>query len=146
MKKSLVLVAIIISLGCLSGCGNKSKVLECTMDNSQSGMKMDQTIKTTFKGKEVKSFSVNVDVEVDEQYKNYLDTIITSVESQFTNYNDKKGISVKTNKNDKGFVVTFEADLDKMDKETKEDLDMVDTKATYDEAKKEFEKEGYTCK
>lgn len=145
MKKSLFLIVSVVMIGLLTGC-QKEKVLDCDMKQEQNGMEMKQNLKATFKGNEVKDITVKMDVILEEKYKSYADMFVSSIDSQFDKYKDKKGITYKTEKNDDGVVVTFYADLDKMDKDTKEELDMVDTTGSYEKTKEDLEKDGYTCK
>lgn len=145
MKKGIIIAAAIVMLGVATGC-SKEKVLNCSMTQDTTGMKMSQDVKATFKGNDVKSISLSMNVELEEAYKSYSDTIISSLDNQFKNYKDKKGVTFSTKKTDDGINVSIKADISKMDDEAKKALDIVDTKANYDESKKELEKEGYTCK
>lgn len=145
MKKSLFLVVPVVMIGLLTGCG-KEKVLECDLKETQNGMQMSQNLKATFKGNEVKDITMKMDVVLEEKYKSYSDMFVSSIDSQFTKYKNKKGLTYKTEKSDDGVVVNIYADLDKMSKEDKEELDLVDTTGSYDKTKEELEKEGYTCK
>ena len=144
MKKSLFLVVSVVMIGLLTGCG-KEKVLECDLKETQNGMQMSQNLKATFKGNEVKDITMKMDVVLEEKYKSYSDMFVSSIDSQFTKYKNKKGLTYKTEKSDDGVVVNIYADLDKMSKEDKEELDLVDTTGSYDKTKEELEKEGYTC-
>ena len=145
MKKSLFLVVPVVMIGLLTGCG-KEKVLECDLKETQNGMQMSRNLKATFKGNEVKDITMKMDVVLEEKYKSYSDMFVSSIDSQFTKYKNKKGLTYKTEKSDDGVVVNIYADLDKMSKEDKEELDLVDTTGSYDKTKEELEKEGYTCK
>lgn len=146
MKKTVVISAAALALIFTTACGSSKKVLDCSMSQDSTGMKMTQNIKATFKKNDVKTINMTINVELEDAYLDYTDTIISSVESGLENYKDKNGITIKSEKNDNGFVVKFDADLSKMDSDTKKDLDMVDTSADYDASKKELEDEGYTCK
>lgn len=146
MKKYLTLTAMVCLLGLATACGNKEKVLECSKDQKSAGMNMTQNIKATFKNKNVTYIDMSIDVKVEDTYKPYIDTMMTSVEGQLSEYKGKKGMTLDTKKKSTGFVVNLKADLAKMDKDTKEDLDMMNTTADFEESKKEFEDEGYTCK
>lgn len=129
----------------VSGCGN-TKVLKCTMSDSTDGMELSQTIKATFKKDAVTKMDMEMKMTVDDEFKDYIDDMADGLKSEFSNLEDQKGVNISTDTN--GNVVTFKmtADLSKMDDEAKEELDMVGTSETYDQAKKELEEEGYTCK
>ena len=145
MKKNMMLATLVILLGFATGC-SKEKVLECSKKEDSTGMAMEQTIKTKFNKNEIKNIDVTMDVNIEDAYKEYKSSIIKSVENQYSVYKDKTGITYSVDEKDSGLVVTIKADLKKMDDETKEELSMVDAKADFDTAKKELEKEGYTCK
>jgi hypothetical protein len=145
MKKSLILLAMVVMIGFATGC-QKEKVLDCSMSQDSTGMKMSQNIKAVFKGNNVKSITLSMDVELEDTYKSYSDTIISGVETQFEDYKDMKGVTFETKKTDDGINVKLEANIDKMDDDSKEALDIVDTKADYDKSKTELEDDGYTCK
>lgn len=127
-----------------------TKTLECTMTDSETGMKMKQTMKVSFKNNSITKLGMATKITLDDEYMDYIDMLESSLEeefeTQFADYMDKKGVTM--NNKTKGNVLLFEleADLTKMDEETKEELDMVGKSDSYDEVKKSFEEEGYTCK
>lgn len=145
MKKSLGLLLAVVMIGCSVGCGSK-KVLTCTKSEKESGMEMNQKIKATFNGNNVKEVEVTVDAKLSDEYKSYKSIFVSSLESSFEDYKDLKGVDIKTSDKDDTVSVTLKADLSKMDKNAKDKLDIVDTKASYKESKKDLEKDGYTCK
>lgn len=145
MKKSLGLLLAVVMIGCSVGCGSK-KVLTCTKTEKESGMEMSQKIKATFNGNNVKEVEVTVDAKLSDEYKSYKSLFMSSLESSFESYKDLKGVSVKTSDKNDTITVTLKADLTKMDKDAKKKLDVVDTKASYKDSKKDLEKDGYTCK
>lgn len=145
MKKFLYVGIMIFGLCLFTGCG--SKVLECSKDNSYSEeMKMIQNVKVTFKKDEVTKLSMDMHVELGENYLEYKEALIESVESEFSSLKDTKGLDYSTESSDNGFTFNLKADMKKMDDEAKAELDIVNTNQSYDNAKSEFESEGYTCK
>lgn len=146
MKKNLTVAILAIILSVSVGCGNKTKVLDCSMVDEQSTGTMTQNIKATFKKNEVTKISLSIDLELEDSYLKYVDKFMSTIDSKYEKYNDKKGVSAKTEKNDKGFVLKIDADLDKMSDEDKEELDMIDSSGDYDATKKYLEEQGYTCK
>lgn len=145
MKKYLNIVFLFTILVSLTGCA-KEKQLECSKVDTKEGMTMNQTINVTFKNSNVSNLKLNIDVQMDEKYQNYIDIMVENVESSFKKYNDKKGVKINNTKKENGFMFSFEGDLKEMDKDTKESLDMINTKLKYSDAKKELENDGYTCK
>lgn len=146
MKKSLGLLLAVVMIGVSVGCGSKEKVLNCSKTEEESGISMDQKINAKFSGNNVKEVAVTVDAKLSDEYKSYKSIFMSSLESSFEDYKDLKGVSIKTSDKDDTITVTLKANLSKMDKDAKEKLDIVDTKASYEESKKDLEKDGYTCK
>jgi len=147
MKKKFMLCVPVLALGLLtSGCGN-TKVLECTMtDDSSNGMEMTQTVKATYKKDSLTKMDMTMKVTVDEEYEDYMDMLEASLTSEFENLEGKKGIKIDTNTKNNVLTFSLVADIDKMDEETKEELNMVEGTETYEEAKEGLEADGYTCK
>ena len=147
MKNILKIGVPTLALALLvSGCG-KTKVLECTLtDDSSDGMEMTQTVKATFKNNTVEQMDINMKMTVDDALKEYTGELANTLKSEFSNLEDKKGVTIKTDTKDNVVTFNLSADLTKMDKDAKEELDMVGPSETYDQAKKELEKEGYKCK
>ena len=146
MKRGIVVFASIIALGLTVGCGNKGKVLECTKSEDQSGITLKSTIKANFKGNNVEDMVVDMDAVLPEKYASYKSMYIKAFKSEFSKYEDLKGVDVKISETDDGVKIKLTADLNKMDKDAKDKLDIVNTKANYDKSVKELETEGYTCK
>ena len=145
MKKSLYLGAIVIGTCILSGCG--SKTLQCTRSNKYSDeMEMNQTVKATFKGNHMAKLSMNMNTTLGEKYMEYREELKTSVESEFENLKDTNGITFKTQDTSNGFTFTLEANINKLDSNSKKEFDIVNVEQSYDDAKKEFESKNFTCK
>ena len=144
MKKSFYLGAILASTCLLSGC---SKVLVCERSNDYNEeMKMNQTIKVTFKKNTITNLTMDMNINLSNDYLEYKDELISSVEDEFANLKDTKGIAYSTKDNSNGFTFNLNADIANLDEDTKNELDLVNTTHSYKEAKEEFENEGYTCK
>lgn len=146
MKKLVVLLTSVLCVSLAVGCGGKSKVLECTKTEKQTGAKLSQKIKATFKGNEVTDMTIDMDAILDDSYKSYKSTFKSVFDSQFKKYKNLKGVDVKISETDDGVNIKLTADLTKMDKDAKDELDIVDTKANYAKSKKELEADGYNCK
>lgn len=145
MKKSLYFGVAIIGTCLLSGCG--SKTLVCTRSNDYSDeMKMNQTVKASFKGDHVSKLSIDMDVTLGENYMEYRDELKASVQDEFESLKDTDGVSYNAVDTNNGFKFNLDANISKLDDNSKKELDIVNTEQSYDDAKKEFESEGYTCK
>lgn len=145
MKKIWNVTFLIISLAFLTGC-SKEKILDCTISDNSTGIKMSQNVKSTFKKNKVKDIEIFISVEIEEKYKNYKNTLINRVENEFSSYKNKDGVEFNTDENELGFSVKINADLDKMNDDSKEELDMIDTTGDYEKTKEALIADGYTCK
>ena len=147
MKNFFKVGVLALVLVLVSGCGSSgSKVLTCTMSENQSGMKMTNTAKITFNSKEATKINLNIDVNLDDSMKSYASMIASSVESQFSELKDQKGVTVKSNTKGSKVTLTIDADLTKMSDKAKEALNLDGATGTYKEAKKDLEKAGFKCK
>lgn len=147
MKKYLGLGCAVVVAGFLTGCGQSTKTLSCSMEDSSSeDMKMTQTVEAKFNGDEVENIEMVSTIEVSGIYVDYVDTLQESLEEEFEIFKNKDGVTFKTENKDNVVKAIIKADLTKMDEDTKEELNMVDTSGSYEETKKQMEEEGYTCK
>lgn len=143
MKKTLMgLVAIAVTF-ILTGCGTET--LTCTMNQSQSGMEMNQKAVITFENNEVTKIDMNVDVNVDDAFSSYMSFMESALKEQFKNYSDN---GAKVNIDTKGNKMSLKVNMDVkgMTKEQKKNLDLEDVYGTKEATKKELESQGYTCK
>lgn len=143
MKKVLMALAAMGIVLVLTGCGTET--LTCTMSQDESGMKMNQKAVVTFEDNEVTKMKMDVEVEVDEAYANYISMMESMLESQFTQFSDN-GAKVDVSSSDSKINVSIDMDVKKMTDEQKENLDMEDVYGSKDATKKALEEQGYTCK
>lgn len=143
MKKVLMALAAMGIVLVLTGCGTET--LTCTMSQDESGMKMNQKAVVTFEDNEVTKMKMDVEVEVDEAYANYISMMESMLESQFTQFSDN-GAKVDVSSDDSKINVSIDMDVKKMTDEQKENLDMEDVYGSKDATKKALEEQGYTCK
>ncbi len=148
MKRAVLYGSIILSILCLTGCGNEE--LHCTKtDDSNQDLKMIQNIDVTFKKSKVTEIATTMKVEVAGVYKQHKATLQSSLEQQFSSYKNKKGISVNTVAKDDTITLNMRANVNKMDKSTREEFGLLNVNTSTKsrkEAKKEFEKDGFQCK
>lgn len=144
-KRFMFLMALCIVLA--TGCGNEEKTLTCTnTDDKMEGATATQVVKVDFVGSEVTTLNMDIDVDVDEQYKDYMSIFTSSMEEQFASFETETGMNVDIKEEGTSVLVKLNADYTKMDSATKEDLGIVTDGESYDSMKKSFEDEGYTCK
>lgn len=134
-----------LSLLFLTGCG--SKTLKCSRDNSYSDdMKMYQNLNVTFNGDSVSKLSMDMDIQLSEDYLEFKDSLIESIESEFSTFVNEKGLSYSTSVRDDGFVFKLKVNFNRLSAEAKNELDIIDSENSYDSIKNELEETGYTCK
>lgn len=144
MKKLFMLGVCCLSL-LASGCSSDKK-LTCTIDQSTAGNKVVQNMEATFSGDKITKLNMEVETKLADEYVKYIDTFVTQIDSKFESYKGKKGITTNTTKKDSSVIFNMTVDVDKMDKDSKDALGIVDVNGSYKESKKALELAGYTCK
>lgn len=130
MKKGILVLSSLVALVGLTGCGKK---LTCTMDNSQSGLEASSKVEVKFKGDNVDSMKVSMDITVPEEYKDEKQGLIDMFKESYEDVKvteTKNGIRIEADENNSAFA----------------GLDIKDKTVSYDDVKKAFEGQGYTCK
>ena len=146
MKKNFV-VLLVLSVILLSGCGVKKETLTCTsVDETITETKPTNEVKVDFEGKDIVKLAMNIDVEVSEQYKDYVNVFKEKMEEQFASFEDQTGMTVDVSEKDNKVLVRLNADYKNMDSKTKKELGIVNEGANLEDVKKSLEDEGFTCK
>ncbi len=145
MKKIILSGALFVGALALSGCGTET--LSCSKTDESSFYDMKQEIKATFDGNKTKSVEAIMTMNVDNTYKDYMDTLKTSIEEEMADYKEKYGVETNLDVKDTTIKYSMKADSSKITDEAKS-LFGFDTSANQskDAAKKTLEDEGYTCK
>lgn len=146
MKKYIGIFLTVITITLLTGCGSKTRTLTCTKEETATGMNITQTVNVDFKENDVTQLKILEVITVEEAYLTYIEELKSVFESQFANYNDKKGISMNTALKNRNIEISIIADFKEMDESSKASLDIINTKANYDDMKKAFENMSYACK
>lgn len=146
MKKYLGICFAIVLVSFATGCGSKTKTLKCSMEQNLSVYEMKQDVNLSFKKDSITKMEIIQNVKVDETYSSYIGELEKTLATTFDSYKDTKGFDISTKTDGNTIKTTLVADFSKMDDETKKSLDIVDTTAKYDDAKKAFETQGYSCK
>jgi len=129
----------------ITGCGNKT--LKCNRDNSYSDeMKMYQELELKFKSDSVSKLSMNMSVELGEEYLDFKDSLLQSVESEFADFSDEKGLSYSSSNNDSGFDFKLKINFNKLSDSAKNNIDIVNYESSYESVKADLEESGYSCK
>lgn len=145
MKKTLITLVAVVMMVLLTGCEAKEEVLTCTLKQEQTGMVMNQEIEAEFVNNEVVDMSMDIDVNLDDTYAPYIDTMKTTFEEQFKTYSDN-GAKVEVTSEGNVVEIDIDFDLKNMSLEQKKNLDMLDVYGTKAATQEELEKQGYTCR
>lgn len=141
--KKLKLIMILSILFVLTGCSSQS--LSCTKEEDTDYGKNSEKQEFSFNSNKIASYSAQMSIKLNEDYDDYADVLLDSLESPFKDYKDKDGIEYVTSKKDDVISIKFSGDYSKMDDETKDSLG-IDKNASYDVIKKSLEDDGYNCK
>lgn len=148
MKKIFTVSIISLSLVCLlTGCSSK-KTLTCTIsEDTNSMLSMSQTVNAVFSGSKVTNLNQNIKMTVNDEYTSYIDQMADGVRNQYADIKDKSGVEFDVKVTDNVIDTTLNAELAKLDDETKNKLKITNyDSVNYEDAKKELEELGYTCK
>ncbi len=139
MKKKYWLLALIIPILLVTGCSEESttKSLSCTMKDGIEGTSTYSKMDITFRENEAERISLNISIDYNNEYKDYVDTFKETLETQKTNL-EKLGYDVKITSNNSSINLLAVG--------TNKTLDESEYKGTYDATKKSLEDSGYTCK
>lgn len=144
MKKFFCCSILTLSLFLFTGC--ETKQLSCTKDTEyNNGMKMTQNVNISYKNDKTYKLHADMNVnlgEIDIDIENQ----ISQIESQFVNFKDSNGFDYSFSKKDDGFSFKLDVNLKKFNKDNSQEFDLYNTKKTLEDAKLEFENDGYTCK
>lgn len=145
MSKRLFFGFVICGLFLITGCSSKN--LNCTRESDYSSeMSMKQVLTIKFKGEHVSYLDMKMNVLLSDSYIDFKDSLIESIESEFSNFNGKRGVSYSTSDNVEGFDFRVKINFDKLDDNSKKDIDIVNYEKSYDSIKSELEESGYICK
>ena len=151
MKKIKILVISLFLIICVTGCGNDTKVLECTTKSEGTNMNAYANVKYTFKKDKLKKAEFEVefkDITATELQANW-----STLVEQFTSQNEpveEKGYTRKVKNDDKNYIFTVivSVDYDKISKETMDKYGIEDSSnKSYVEIKElALKEEDTTCK
>ncbi len=141
-KKIFMTVIAGVMLLSLTGCG---KTLKCSITEEQSGMKMTQTMNVKFKNDKASSVTANIDMKVDKEYQEYMDTFADTLKDEFKDF-EENGMSLDIATKDDTIKVVIDANFDKMSDEQKNEIGFNSSDNSYDAIKKSLEDSGYSCK
>ncbi len=138
--KFIIIFSIIFVL---TGCSSQS--LSCTKTEDTDYGKISESQSFSFSNNKITLYSAEMSIKLNDDFNDYADVLLESLEEPFKDYKNKDGIEYETSKKDDVISIKFSGDYDKMDDETKDSLG-IDKKSSYDEVKKSLEDDDYTCK
>ena len=136
-----VLVAGILSLVVLTGCGKK-QTITCTQSQKTMGIEIEQVIRIDLEGNKFKEINMPIDAILPDTYINRKQTFVTSFEKQYANFESLYGVKPEVSESDKGVKVTANMSAEQAKKFSGSN----NTKTSRKEVIETFEKQGYTCK
>lgn len=121
--------------------------LSCEMKSEESGVKSTSTFDITFKSDKMKSIKTkNSLVVTTDEYKDNIELVYNSLQDQFENAKQDKGVIVNLNKTSDS--VSLEVVINA--KSSPDQVSLVGSgitsKMDYNTVKSTLEKEGYTCR
>lgn len=145
MKKKLMTGFLLISILVMTGCGTAEKTLECNKETEQGFMTMVENEKILFKGDNVVEYDEDINITINDLYKDYKDDYIAILKDEFAKFENINGAVFKMEEEGEELVVTLKVDIDKVEDEDLNTLQLART-ASYDETLKLRTENGYTCK
>lgn len=145
MKKCLVVISV-MCLALLAGCGG-NKVLTCTKQLSNTGIKMVQTATVNFVGDKIDTMNTKIVATLPDSYKSLINTLVNTYKKQYEKqYGDYKAVKVNTSKlSDSEIEISIDFDYKSLTDSEKVKLNMAGSE-DYDVNKNTLEKSGFTCK
>lgn len=140
--KKLFVVFSLVAVMLLTGCDKKGSDVVCTMSQESTGVTMKSTITLGFKADQLETAKFMMDAKLDDSIKSYASYFVSTLESQFTDYESQYGVKVNVKETSDGAVIDFT-----MDKSVFEKIyGSSNTSASKKDVIAELEADGYTCK
>jgi len=137
MKKGMLVAGLVVSALLVTGCGEKTKNLSCTLKEDAGGVTTTSNMDVKFKGDKAESIVVDIVIDYEEKYASLADTFKKTLESQKSTLEDT-GYDVEITSGKNSVKLTA--------KGTAETLTEDESTGTYEDTKKSLEDSGYTCK
>ena len=143
--KKIVMLIVMVSLFCVTGCGQDNLVCKMTNDANEE-LEIKQDVIVGFKDKRMTRIYLRSVIDLSAKYAKYADQLATNLKNQYKDYEGKTGFDMKTSKDSKKVTFILKGNLEEMDEATKSSFNLVGTGQTKEEVKKQLEAQGYTCK
>ena len=119
------------------------KVLYSKIDDNTSTHKEYSIV---FKNDIVSNFDMSIDVTLTDVDDVTSDNLKASVNDVFKEYSNMKGVNYSYNDKDNGFIISTKFDFNKIEKNDKDKVSILNYKKSYDAIKLDLENDGFTCK
>lgn len=143
MKKTKLFIMFFILGVLMTGCDSKS--LSCTKEEEIDAGKTKEVQLITFDNNKIKSYEATMSVALKDEYKDYADTLLQSLEEPFNDFSKDDGLKYKTSTDDNNISVTVSGDYNKMSEDVKQSLG-ISVNPSFDNVKSSLEDDGYNCK
>lgn len=110
MKKVFYLLMINFIFA-LSGCGDKNQSLQCTMSQDAYIGKSVQEILLSFDNNLFKQANVSIQIDVDDDYKDYASTYFDGLKSEYKSLEKLYNIKYDIKENNYNMKVTYQLDF-----------------------------------
>ena len=151
MYKKIIAAICLVGIFFVTGCGNETKTLTCTIDtNVQDGVDMKSTYKVTYKGDNV-SF-VESEEKIISEDKKVLETFETAVKNQYSPYDGVEHYDYSVNIDGNTLTSIAKIDYEKIDTDKMIEIDsknktlIKNGKIKVSDLKAGYEALGATCK
>jgi len=131
----------------LAGCGGNNQTLTCTMTTDDESGETKQTVTANFADDKVEKVSVEMDVKT--QSEQIASIAFSIIEASFEEMDKEEGVDVETKLDKENIHVKMSVDYTKVSEKflsDNEDSGTFGKNSTLEDAKKELEEQGYTCK
>lgn len=137
MKKGMLLAGLAVSALLVTGCGEETKTLNCTLKEDAGGATTTSNMKVEFKGDKAESITMDIIIDYTEEYASFAEVFKQTLESQKSTLEDT-GYEVE--------ITSGENSVKLSAKGTADTLTEDESTGTYEATKKSLEDSGYTCK
>ena len=138
MKK--VLLAGVLSLVVLTGCGKK-QTITCTQTQSMMGVNLEAVVKVELNGNKFEGIDMTIDAILPESYLSKKDVFVQSFEKSYADFETKYGVKPVISESDKGVNVKASMSAEQAKKFSGSN----NTKTSRKEVIETFTNQGYTC-
>lgn len=113
MKK--VLLASILSLVVLTGCGKKETII-CTQKQTTNGVTVDSVVNIDIENNRFKGINMVIDIELPDSNLSRKDSIVKQYERMYSNYEKQYGVKPVVSESDKGAKIEINMTADQAKK------------------------------